>query len=504
MPSTSSREDIRRAPLVPTVNRRNHLWRAALGAQLSVASLTATFRVGASERAEPERLPVAPSSSAQLPEKTYRDYNAPERSPRLSNHVRALANLGFQNWAIWQLSWLRGVDWTPVTRDSLGNNLRSGFTFDQDELQTNFFGHPYHGGLNFNSARAAGLGFWTSAAYTFAGSLAWELFAEIEPPSINDLLVTSLSGLMLGEITFRLSSELLDDGSSGGFRLLRELGATAVNPMRGFNRLYMGDAFQSGPSPIRHSLDAALALGVEGMEARAEGAAEVRRPTLLLAVDISYGDPLNLAAARLEPFELFELYAAVSLFDDELASAQVYTTGLLYGSSQERELGRLCLKNEVLGLAMTYEFQGSNLATYGGVGIGPAYYLASLSRPWRSVRLGLGIDWVPILGVTTSPPRAGERPYDFGIGAAAWMSMRWDLDRFGKVHWRTRHYAAGMFDDTDGINYVGASRLSYEVDAVDGLGFGIAPMVIYHRRVGTEPESSILQTQAQLYFRLRL
>lgn len=503
MPNPSSREVIRRVHLVPTPNRRNPLRRAALGARLSVASLAATFRVGASEPAEPERSPVAPSSSARPPEESYRDYNAPEHSARLSNHFRALANLGFQNWAIWQLSWLRGADWTPVTRDSLADNLHAGFTFDQDELQTNFFGHPYHGGLNFNSARAAGLGFWTSAVYAFAASLAWELFAEIEPPSINDLLVTSLSGVMLGEMTFRLSSELLDDGSSGGLRLLRELGATAVNPMRGFNRLYMGDAFQSGPSPIRHSVDAALALGVQGMQAHAQGAAEERRPTLLAAVDISYGDPLSLATARLEPFELFELYAAASVFDDELASAQVYTTGLLYGWSQERQ-PRRCLKNEVFGIAMTYEFQGSNLATYGGVGLGPAYYLATLSGPWRFVRLGLGIDWVPILGVTTSPPRAGERPYDFGIGAAAWLTIRWDLERFGEFHWRTRHYATGGFDDTDGINYVGASRLSYEVDAVDGLGVGLAPMLIYHRRLGTEPESSILQTQAQLYARLRL
>jgi hypothetical protein len=473
-------------------------------AQLSVASLTATLNVGASEPTGPERWSMAPSSSTPPHEKASRDYNAAESSPQLSNHLRALANLGFQNWAIWQLSWLRGVDWTPVTRESLADNLRSGFTFDQDELQTNFFGHPYHGGLNFNSARAAGLGFWTSAMYSFAASLAWELFAEVEPPSINDLLVTSLSGVMLGEITFRLSSELLDDDSSGGFRLLRELGATAVSPMRGFNRLYMGDAFRSGPSPIRHSVDAALALGVEGMQAHGEGAAEELRPTLLAAVDISYGDPLNPAASRLVPFELFELYAAVSVFHDELASAQVYTTGLLYGSSQARDPGPRYLHNEVLGIAMTYEFQGSNLATYGGVGLGPAYYLASLAGPGRSVRLGLGIDLVPILGVTTSPPRAGERAYDFGIGAAAWMTMRWDLGRFGEFHWRTRHYATGVFDDTDGINYVGASRLSYEVDAVDGLGFGIAPMLIYHRRLGTEPESSILQAQAQLYVRLRL
>jgi hypothetical protein len=474
---------------------------ARLRLQLTVAALALAAGVGASEVPEVTQrsTTIAPLARAPL-----REYNAPDPAPALSNHLRAVVSLGLLNWTIWQISWLRNEDWPLVTRDSLGRNLHQGFAFDQDELQTNFFGHPYHGGLSFNAARAAGLGFWTSTSYTFASSLGWELFAETEPPSFNDLLVTSLAGVLLGEITYRLSSELLDDGSSGGFRLLRELGAAAVSPVRGFNRAYTGQALRHGPSPIRHPVDAALVIGAERMRARAEDKSQRYQPTLLLAADVSYGDLLDRGSRSLTPMEFFELYAGVNLFQSEFAGAQIYSTSLLYGWSHPFERRGRYRGNHVLGLAMTYEFQGSNLATYGGVGLGPAYYLACRSRRWRLLQLGVGLDLVPIVGVTVSPPLDGTRPYDFGMGVSSWTTLRWDLDRFGEFRFRSRHYATRALDGVQAIDYVGSTRLSYEVSAIRGVGLGVAPMLIYQRRLRGQPGSSILQSQAQLYLRLRL
>jgi hypothetical protein len=445
--------------------------------------------------------PANPHVAARAPPPvSLADYDQPARRPDVLNHIRAIANLSFQNWAIWQLSWFREADWVPVTRESLGDNLRHGFAFDVDELQTNFLGHPYHGGFMFTSARAAGLGFWTSVPYTFAGSLSWEMFAENEPPSINDLMVTTLGGIMLGEISYRLSSALLDDGSSGGPRLLRELGAALVSPIRGFNRLYTGEAWQSGPSPLRRPLEIGLEVGVEHMRARDGAASGSYPPTLLLAADVSYGwlRPLE-SPAVLEPFELFELDVAVNLLNSKLDGAQVYTTALLYGQSLESS----ALANRVLGFAMTYDFQGSNLTTYGGVGVGPAYFAVAHTGPRQWLRLSAGIDLVPIFGVT-SVPNGNARPYDFGTGVALWASLRWDFDRFGTLRLRTRQYAARVMDGVEGVHYVATARLCYEVDALPGLGAGIAPLLVYQRRMHAIEDTSAVQLQAQLYLRLHL
>ena len=120
------------------------------------------------------------------------DYNAPKSERTLLDYGRAAANVSAANWAIWQIAWLSNKDWAPVTRQTLEANLDAGFTFDQDVFQTNFFGHPYHGGLQFNGARATGLSFWESTLYVLMGSLSWELFAEREKPSLNDLAATTL------------------------------------------------------------------------------------------------------------------------------------------------------------------------------------------------------------------------------------------------------------------------------------------------------------------------
>ena len=88
----------------------------------------------------------------------------------------------------------------PMTRpETWWRNLRGGWTWDGNNLQTNNIEHPYGGAVYYNVARANGLSFWAAAPVTFSGSLMWELFGEPVPPSPNDLIITSLSGITFGE-----------------------------------------------------------------------------------------------------------------------------------------------------------------------------------------------------------------------------------------------------------------------------------------------------------------
>jgi hypothetical protein len=240
------------------------------------------------------------------------------------------------------------------------------------------------------------------------------------------------------------------------------------------------------------------------MRARAEDTSRQYEPTLLLAADVSYGDLLARDTRHLTPFEFFELYAGVNLFQSDFSGAQIYSTSLLYGWSHAFELAGRHRGSHVLGLAMTYEFQGTNRVTYGGVGLGPAYYLACHSRRWRLLQLGVGFDLVPIMGVTLSPPLDGARAYEFGMGASSWTTLQWDLGPFGEFRLRSRHDVTGAVDGARATDYVGSTRLAYEISAIPGVGFGVAPMLMYQRRLAGHPASSILQSQAQLYLKLGL
>ena len=44
-----------------------------------------------------------------------------------------------------------------ISLNSMKNNLREGFHWDNDKFATNLFHHPYHGSLYYNSARSNGL-----------------------------------------------------------------------------------------------------------------------------------------------------------------------------------------------------------------------------------------------------------------------------------------------------------------------------------------------------------
>jgi hypothetical protein len=354
----------------------------------------------------------------------------------------------------------------------------------------------------FTSARSAGLSFWTSVLYTGAGSLGWELFAESEPPSANDMIMTTLSGLMLGEITYRLASELLDDSSSGSMRLWREVGAAAVSPMRGFTRATTGQAWSTGPPPERHAVRADLHVGAEVVRVTNGSSTDRNGPSLLLATDIRYGR-LGQGRGTLQPFTSFEFYAGVSLLDSELAGARIDATGLLYGWGWPLSSRFGARDDGIFGIAMTYEFQGSNVTTYGGVGLGPASYASLQLGAGRRLRIGAGVDLVPMLSVAELEPAPGERGYTFGAVGATWGSFWLDLASAGSLDLRSRQYATMVLDGGSGGNFVSTARLTYELRVLGIFGLGAAPMLTYRRTLERHPADETLELSAQLFLQLR-
>src|SRR5215469_9536010 len=115
----------------------------------------------------------------------------------------------------------------PSPISNLEDNLHRQWVVDNDKFSTNQFLHPYQGSIYQGLARSAGLDFWEASAYTFMGSLLWEVAGENTNPSIND----------------QIASRLLETGSSGRPGGWRELGAAVISPPLGFNRLVYGKRF---------------------------------------------------------------------------------------------------------------------------------------------------------------------------------------------------------------------------------------------------------------------
>jgi len=154
-----------------------------------------------------------------------------------------------------------GIDNYDSTFSSARENLSGKWAYDSDPFDINQFGHPYQGSMYHGFARSAGLGYWTSSAYTILGSAAWEVAGETTQPSINDQFTTGFGGSFLGEPLFRMANLLLESGD-GPPGFWRELGAAVLSPATGFNRLAFGSRFDG----VFHSNDPAvytrIAVGV--------------------------------------------------------------------------------------------------------------------------------------------------------------------------------------------------------------------------------------------------
>lgn len=127
---------------------------------------------------------------------------------------------------------------------TIEDNLHRGWVIDNDPFAVNQIGHPYQGSIYHGFARSAGLSYWESLAYDFGASALWEIAGETDPPSLNDQITTSFGGSFLGEALFRMASLVLAHGNhEPGFA--RELGAAAISPPTGFQRLAYGSRFDA-------------------------------------------------------------------------------------------------------------------------------------------------------------------------------------------------------------------------------------------------------------------
>jgi hypothetical protein len=380
-----------------------------------------------------------------------------------------------------------GADYSYIGADSVAANFDVGFTWDADAFPTNQIGHPYQGVLYHAGARSLGFGFWGSVPYTVLGSLQWELFMERQHPSYNDLITTSLGGVALGEVLFRLSSELIDESTRGASRAAREGGTLALSPVHGLARIFSGAATRDGAAPRDWPVRTRLAAGVDRMRP-----ADLKRrgvPSLGLNARVIYGtiDESDESDEPFEAFDWFTLMVGLNFRDSQLRAAQLDITGLLARWSIDCDDDNAC----AVGAILHYDYLDSPIFKVGTSAIGAAF-LAHFELPWSMdllTELDLG---VVALGGFDSPYAAGVgRDYNLGTGGMARsiisLSKR-DWVRLRLIH--TRYYVRTVHG-ADGHEFAGISRAEVEVPIYGGFAVSVAS--ILYDRVGIPDDYPRLQ-----------
>ncbi len=211
-----------------------------LRALLTPVVLTAVLSTGAAAEAAPRPPPDAPTAPAPVeaapqPEDMLAD---PAKGAVVDASIALGAELALGAAWYWVDVEANGKDWQyDFSLDSWYKKLvtREALRLDDNSFTFNGLLHPAAGAMYYLTARSMRWGLLPSALVSAGASTAWEFLVEFrEVASLNDLIITPVSGTALGEALFQASELFRAREPTRLNRFLSHLflGPAALNPLR--------------------------------------------------------------------------------------------------------------------------------------------------------------------------------------------------------------------------------------------------------------------------------
>lgn len=351
---------------------------------------------------------------------------------------RAAWQLGLGELIPWTVDrYLRNVDYARISFRTIGHNLKpSSWTWDDDAFGTNQFAHPYHGSLYFSAFRANGYTFWQSAPPTLLGSYLWETVAEKQYPSPNDFINTSFGGIVLGEMTYRLSNQIVNNHTRGFKRQVSEILALMVNPMNGFTRVLDGKWGKvDRNSPERDSTHVLTEFDLGARKFRADHHGGV---VWYGRLRLTYGTPFE---NYRKPFSNISISGEFG--NDDSSKVNILS---VYGSLAGWWLSRVERDPQLLTLSANYDYIHNEAFFYSAQSI-KFNWLASF-RVKKYIQLNASTGAGPVLLAAVPDPYLFKgRNYDYGAGGG--LYGQFGLVLLDRVSYRL-NYRAGWISTING------------------------------------------------------
>jgi hypothetical protein len=353
------------------------------------------------------------------------------------------------------------------------------WVFDTDPFDINQFAHPYQGAMMFGLARSTGVSFWQSLIYNNAGSFIWKMAGETDLPSINDQITTGTAGAILGEALFRMASLLLEEGGTDpGF--WRELGAAALSPPTGFNRLVFDDRFKAVFPSYDPATFMRLRWGVSTDLVKSnnllldEGSTYTskKQSEAILDFSFAYGLPGKVDYEYSRPFDYFsfEIATQTSAHTDDFLQ-DIMIRGMLYGTDYavgENYRG-------IWGLYASYDYIAPPIfrisSTAVSVGTTEQWWLSRSVAMQGSALAGVGFG-----AAGTIPLADGQRDYHFGVTPQGLLALRFIFGRRTMLDFTARDY---YVSGTDSDNQNGSEQI-FRGD------LGLTVRLFQHQAIGIE------------------
>ncbi len=331
----------------------------------------------------------------------------------------------FSNAVIWAIDrYVFNYDYSHIGLASWRLNLQRGWRWsDNDRISTDWFFHPYSGGGYYMDARSLGYNFWESIPFVAAAEVEWKYFGETDQPCISDLITTTVGGPFVGEVDYRLTSNILDDSKTGFDRLWREVAVAFLSPSRFLSRLITGELWRVAPQQEleREPWDVELDLGAH----RVNNGTSFNTGPVKASMDIAvaYGDPFEVRDRK--PFDQFKLWTEFTNAYQRKYLAEVTGYGELFaGNASSGNFHMMYGLFQHLDYFDNLTFELADLSF--GPGILTKWQLTehhSLYSEWHASFIPIGANNASFF----PNPTTDQRDYSYGDGFEAMTKTGFEL-----------------------------------------------------------------------------
>src|SRR4029077_3045324 len=165
-----------------------------------------------------------------------------------------------------------------------------------------------------------------------------------------DLINTTFDGIALGEVMYRLSSNILDDRAVGSERVFREIFAGLVDPIRGINRLFQGKTFRRTNKEVYQTepMNITFYAGVHSVNNQSLKLFSGQN-VHMLNLQLDYGNPFESRPRK--PFDVFRFRTEFNFGEGRKIVDNITGYGILFGNNTH--LGKIDM---LYGLFHYYDF----------------------------------------------------------------------------------------------------------------------------------------------------
>jgi len=387
------------------------------------------------------------------------------------------------------------AEWAEISIKTIKNNIKYGWEWDNDNFGTNFLSHPRAGSDYFNVARSNGYSFWASYPFALIGSAEWEWFGENTRPSKNDLINTPVSGAFLGEILYRISSNILDDRKRGPNRVWREVFAGAVNPTRSLNRFTQGKMFRVTPYDVYQQEPLNVTLSVGAHRVNEDDKFGTGSTNAIVNLQLDYGDPFEVRSRK--PFDLFRLRLEGRYGDDKRIIDNVLGYGLLFGQNiLQGDNGMLA------GIFQHFDYWNNKVFELGSLGFGPGVISKIKIGRTSNLYSGLHFAGVPIAGNSTrfGPDSSEFRDYPFGGGWEGRIEERLNIGKWMSLGFNGYYYWIWNYEGSKGKSRIGILKPLITIRLIKNVSIGFEHHIYYDNRFVDKLNELHLTTTEQKIF----